>query len=173
MIAEGLQELAVQIDRLNPLGGNPRRGDIAAVAKSLKRFGQRKPVVATLDGTIIAGNHTHAAALSLGWDKIAVVYVDDDDTEAKAFALADNRTSDLGTYDNEALVNMMQTVAAADLELLEQASYTSEDLSDLMDFMNVPLGGMDNGDIGAEGDNSKGGGKASSGLVCPNCGHHL
>jgi ParB-like chromosome segregation protein Spo0J len=172
MIAEGLQDLAVPVDRLAPLQGNPRKGDVAAVAKSLKRFGQRKPVVATLDGTIIAGNHTHAAALSLGWDEIAVVYVDDDDTEAKAFALADNRTSDLGTYDNEALVDMMQAVAAADLELLEQASYTAEDLSDLMDFMNVPLGVGNDGDIGSEGDNSKGG-KAASGLVCPNCGHHL
>ena len=98
--------------------------------------------------------------------------MDDDDTEAKAFALADNRTSDLGTYDNEALVDMMQAVAAAVLELVEQASYTAEDLSDLMDFMNVPLGVGNDGDIGSEGDNSKGG-KAASGLVCPNCGHHL
>lgn len=161
------------IDRVSPLEGNPRKGDVAAVARSLKRFGQRKPVVATLDGTVIAGNHTHAAAVSLGWSEIAVVFVDDDEVEAKAFALADNRTSDLGSYDNVLLVEMMQSVAAADLELLEQASYSAEDLSDLMDFMDVPLGvGQGDGEIGSEGDNSQGG-KASSGLVCPNCGHHL
>lgn len=176
MIVEGLIDLAVPIDNLTPLDGNPRRGDVDAVARSLRRFGQRKPVVATLDGTIIAGNHTHAAAVRLGWSELAVVYVDDDSVEAKAFALADNRTSDLGTYDNEALVGMMQSVAAADLELLESASYTGEDLSDLLDFVSggVPFGAgnknRDDGEIGRERDNSKGG---VSGVVCPNCGHHL
>lgn len=173
MIAEGLEHLSVPIDRVSPLDKNPRKGDVEAVARSLRRFGQRKPVVATLDGTVIAGNHTHAAAVRLGWSEIAVVFVDDDEVEAKAFALADNRTSDLGGYDNALLVEMMQSVAAADLELLEQASYSAEDLSDLMDFLDVPLGVLGgDGDVAGEGDNSVGG-KAESGLVCPKCGHHL
>jgi hypothetical protein len=38
-----------------------------------------------------------AAAQQLGWTHIAVVWVDDDDITATAFALADNRTGDLGT----------------------------------------------------------------------------
>lgn len=166
MIDPGLSGLAVDIDSVHPLPGNPRKGDVEAVARSLYRFGQRKPVIATRDGAIIAGNHTHAAAVRLGWDRIAVLFVDDDDTTAKAFALADNRTGDLGKYDNELLVEMMKEVAAADLELLESASWTSEDLADLIDFVNGPVyGGAD--DPEPEPDN------AVSGLVCPNCGFGL
>lgn len=99
MIAESLAGLAVPIDRLKPLEGNPRRGDVAAVARSLRRFGQRKPVVARPDGTVIAGNHLLAAAQELGWTELAVSWADDDDATAKAFALADNRTAELGSFD--------------------------------------------------------------------------
>jgi ParB-like chromosome segregation protein Spo0J len=168
VIVEGLENLAVPIERLRPMDRNPRKGDVQAVERSLARFGQRKPVVATLDGTIIAGNHTHAAAVRLGWSEIAVVYVEDDDTEAKAFALADNRTSDLGAYDNALLADLMREVAANDLELLESASYSAQDLDDLIDFMNGPANrGADDGEIDPER------GNGVSGLSCPNCGFAL
>lgn len=86
------------------LPGNARRGDVAAVADSLKRFGQRKPIVVNDDGVIIAGNHTYQAAVSLGWDAVAVVTADDlEPSEQRAYALADNRLSDLATWDQPAL----------------------------------------------------------------------
>jgi site-specific DNA-methyltransferase (adenine-specific) len=105
------------------------------VAKSYARFGQRKPIVArrVADGLgeVVAGNHQLEAARSLGWDSIAVVWVDDDDLTAKAFALADNRTADLGTYDRVALAAMLKQVAA-DSELLAASSYTEADLAELL-----------------------------------------
>jgi hypothetical protein len=173
VIVEALTDLAVPIGNVTPLDGNPRKGDVDAVARSLKRFGQRKPIIATVDGTIIAGNHTHAAAVRLGWSEIAVVYVDDNDTEAKAFALADNRTADLGTYDNNSLIELMASVAATDLELLEAASYTSDDLHDLMSYTQPGgFAGNKNPDLEpGEQDNTTG--HTGSGLVCPKCGHHL
>lgn len=132
-IVESLQPLAAPIDELHQLDGNPRKGDVNSVVKSLKRFGQRKPIVAHADtGEIIAGNHTWRAAKKLGWDQIAVVFVKDDPMEAKAFALADNRTSDLGTYDNALLADMIQEVLDADEELLHAASFTEEDLDALL-----------------------------------------
>jgi ParB-like chromosome segregation protein Spo0J len=98
MIIDSLKSLAVPIDSLQGLPGNPRRGDVDAVATSLSRFGQRKPIVVRRDdGTIIAGNHTWQAAKKLGWSEIAVAYVGDDDVTAQAYALADNRTAELGS----------------------------------------------------------------------------
>jgi ParB-like chromosome segregation protein Spo0J len=115
MINESLKNLATPIDDLHTLPGNPRRGDIAAVARSLERFGQRKPIVAKhSDGTIIAGNHTWQAAKQLGWSEIAVVWTDDDDNTAHAFALADNRTAELGTYDEDALREMIAQLVNVD-----------------------------------------------------------
>jgi site-specific DNA-methyltransferase (adenine-specific) len=132
MISEDLLNLATPVKNLKLLEGNPRKGDVAAVAKSLDTFGQRKPIVALRDGTVIAGNHTLQAAVSLGWDEIAVVYTDDDPVTAKAYALADNRTAELGGYDDEALAALMSEVAEADLELFAATAWTIDDLESLL-----------------------------------------
>ena len=130
MIADDLQALAQPIEELRALVGNPRIGNVEAVMRSYNTFGQRKPIVARRDGTVIAGNHQLEAAKRLGWTEIAVVFVDDDDTTAQAFALADNRTGDLGGYDDAALVEMLSAVEF-DLKLLEATAYTQQDLEDL------------------------------------------
>lgn len=106
-IHESLLELAVDIDTLSPLDGNPRRGNVEAIMASYKEFGQIKPIVVrpNSDGTstVIAGNHQLEAAKRLGWDKIAAVAFDVDDRRAIAFALADNRTMELGYTEPELL----------------------------------------------------------------------
>jgi DNA modification methylase len=131
MIVEQLQGLAHPLKKLKLLPGNPRKGDVEAVKRSYERFGQRKPIVALPDGTVIAGNHQFLAAKALGWDEMAVVFVDDDDQTAKAFALADNRTSDLGSYDSDALAELLADVAV-DPELLLATGYTQADLDALI-----------------------------------------
>lgn len=140
VVADGLAPLLTDVDRLELLEGNPRRGDIPAVAKSLERFGQRKPIVARRTsskrakpaGVVIAGNHTLLAARELGWSQVAVVWVDDDETTGKAFALADNRTAELGSYDDPLLAAMIADVLTADAELLASASFVEDDLTALL-----------------------------------------
>lgn len=136
MIVEDLISLAKPIGTLRTMPGNPRKGDIDAVARSYERFGQRKPIVATRDGTVIAGNHQLLAARKLGWQKIAVVFVDDDDITSKAFALADNHTADLGAYDNELLAELISDVLV-DSELLQATSYTEKDLDELIKQLDI------------------------------------
>jgi len=118
MIADDLIPLATPMENLVNWEKNPRKGNIDAVAKSLARFGQRKPIVARRKtGEVIAGNHTLAAARQLGWKQIAVVWVDDDDQTATAFALADNRTQDLGFYDEDLLDELIESIQEQDLLL--------------------------------------------------------
>jgi ParB-like chromosome segregation protein Spo0J len=83
---------------------NARQHDaknLKAIEGSLTQFGQRKPIVITDAGTIVAGNGTVTAAKSLGWETIKAVRVPADWTEdqVKAFALADNRTAELASWD--------------------------------------------------------------------------
>jgi hypothetical protein len=132
VIAEPLRPLARPIGEFRLLDGNPRRGDVASVKRSLQRFGQRKPIVVRADGTVEAGNTTLKAALELGWPEIAAVPFADDEATAKAFALADNRTSELGAFDLAALVAMAVDVQTADPALLEAASFTEADLNALI-----------------------------------------
>ena len=140
MIQNDLLPLAYPISQLTLLPGNPRRGDVEAVKASLDKFGQRKPIVVRKsDRVVIAGNHTLQAAQALGWSEIAVVWVDDDDTMSKAFALADNRTAELGDYDEDALAALIGEVGALDPELLEATGWDSESVSELLDRMQTEL----------------------------------
>ena len=125
-----LDNLKTKIDDLQHLPGNPRIGNVDAVALSYEEFGQRKPIVATKEGIVIGGNHQLAAAKKLGWTHIAVVITDDNELKAKAFALADNRTADLGTYDNDLLSDMLASVSS-DPKLLSATSFKEEDLLNL------------------------------------------
>jgi hypothetical protein len=132
-IVPALRPFAVPLDDLVHLDGNPRRGDVDAVARSYATFGQRKPIVVRRhsDGTgeVIDGNHQLVAARTLGWSHIAVVWVDDDDATAKAYALAANRTADLGGYDDSALAEMVLAVAAESAELLAATSWDLDELT--------------------------------------------
>jgi len=133
MIIDSLKNLAVSIDSLKGLPGNPRVGDVDAVAASLEKFGQRKPIVVRKDdGTIIAGNHTWQAAKKLGWKEIAVAFVGDDDTTAQAYALADNRTAELGSYDEQALKDLIFAVAEVDPELVRASGWSDDAVKDLV-----------------------------------------
>lgn len=122
-IHHSLRQMAVDIETLVPLPKNPRIGDIPAIVASYAEFGQVKPIVAKKndDGTatVIAGNHQLEAAKELGWDKIAVIYLDGDDSRAIAFALADNRTVELGYSDDEAVFELITEVNEYYPELLE------------------------------------------------------
>lgn len=132
-IAQDLIPLAKKVDEIKLLDGNPRIGDVSAVKKSYEKFGQRKPIVITSDGTVIAGNHQLKAVRELGWTHIACVVSNDDELTAKAFALADNRTAELGNYNNDLLADMIKEVSS-DLEMLEATSFTENDLYKLIGF---------------------------------------
>lgn len=128
-----LLPLAVPVERLRTLKGNPREGDVEAVARSLAKFGQRKPVVAQVSsGEITAGNHTYLAAKSLGWTEVAVVWVEEDDASAKAFSLADNRSAELGGFNSQLLLTMIQEVQEEDESLMYAASYSDKDVNELL-----------------------------------------
>lgn len=139
-VAASLIPLLVSIDECRLLPGNPRLGDVPAVARSLDRFGQRKPIVVRkADGVIVAGNHTWQAAKSLGWDQIAVVWTDDDDDTMRAYALADNRTAELGGYDEGALAELIALVGDADATLLLDAGWSEDAVADLLDRLDTGL----------------------------------
>ena len=125
---EALRPFLVPIDSLEPFPNNPRLGDPPRVADSLRRFGQQKNVV--VDGRrIVAGHHVVLGANLLGWTHVVAFPNDfEDDEEARAFLIADNRTSDLGSYDLELLVAHLRELR--DLDALEGTGYTDDDVDD-------------------------------------------
>lgn len=107
-----IAHLAVNITELHPHPRNVRQGDIGAISTSLAAHGQYKPIlVQSSTNFIIAGNHTWKAASQLGWSEIAALKLDIDDDKALRILLADNRATDLATYDDHALAEILSEYA--------------------------------------------------------------
>jgi hypothetical protein len=130
-IAPALRDLRVEIDTIAPWPSNPRQGDVGAIVESLRRFGQQKPVVVQESSRyIVAGNHLWHAAKALGWSEIAANVVSMDDRTAEAYLLADNRTSELGSYDDDLLGEFLRKVAQE--SNLQGTGYDGEDVDDFL-----------------------------------------
>jgi hypothetical protein len=82
-------------------------------------------------GHVLAGNHTLKAAKALGWKEIAATFVDCDDDRALRILLADNRTNDLATYDDNALADLLKELATSDLGFIG-SGYDGDDLDRIL-----------------------------------------
>ena len=144
---------------LTTFHANPRRGNVPAIAESLAKNGQFRPIVVN-KGThtgraneVLAGNHTLLAARLLEEEGrgleggLDCYLVDVTDQEAERIVLADNRTADLGSYDNADLVELLQGMdgdltgtgyASEDLELLQELVADAPSLDDLEDEFGEP-----------------------------------
>lgn len=129
-------------DSLIPYPGNARRGDVPRIRESLENLGQYKPVIVQLSTRyVLAGNHTLAAAIDLGWDDVDVRWVDCDDVTAKRINLVDNRSADLGDYNQQALADLLRSL---------EGDYTATGYEE--DYLTNLLEEMANNALTGEGD---------------------
>lgn len=134
--------------------------NLEAIKGSLARFGQQKPIVVGAKNVVIAGNGTLSAARELGWKEIEIVRTDLTGVDATAFALADNRTSELADWDPGALGDTLRALRDADFDL-DAIGFDARDLDNMIpDF-----------EPGSEGDQGKLDEKSK--VQCPECGHEF
>jgi ParB-like chromosome segregation protein Spo0J len=121
--------LLEDVGTLRPHLDNPRNGDLDAIAESILTNGLYRPVYAQRStGMILAGNHTYAAALGLGAERLPVVWLDVDDSLARRILLADNKIADLGQYDQAQLLDLLKTVVVEPDALLG-TGYVPDDIA--------------------------------------------
>jgi ParB-like chromosome segregation protein Spo0J len=182
----------VHIDKLNVWDRNPRRNDgrpVADVAASIRRFGFVSPVVVwTSMGRVVAG-HTRIKAIRaiLKEDPSFVVQETDSETgdrrdaapgpgfvpvrhhefsgetQANAYALADNRLGELSEWDDDALTSLLK-----DLELegaLDGLGWDDDELKILLDDVSVADVKWKEFDETIGNDAPKG-----KTMTCPHCG---
>ena len=123
----------VDINSVETHPKNVRQGDIGAISESLKAHGQYRPIVVDKrTNRILAGNHTWKAAKALGWQQINAGFIETkDEDEALRILLADNRTTDLATYDDTGLAELLKQIAETDTGLLG-TMFDGDDLDDLL-----------------------------------------
>lgn len=106
----------VKIKDLKPYERNPRNNKEAVdyVANSIKEFGFKVPIVIDKDNVIVCGHTRFYACKKLKIDTVPCVMADDlTDEQIKAYRLADNKVSEIATWDFDLL---------------------NDELSDLVDF---------------------------------------
>lgn len=146
---------------LNTFHKNPRRGDVEAIKTSMLTNGIYKPIVVN-KGTftkrtneVLAGNHSLMAIRQIAeenpddpqWQTVDVWLVDVDEDRAARIVLADNRTADLGDYDNAELFDLLTGMdddldgtgyTAEDVEILKDLEAGPQSLDDLEDEFGEP-----------------------------------
>lgn len=170
---------ALEIDPRNARKRTPRSSKV--IGESLQEFGPLRSLVGQRlpDGRIVvrAGNGTLEEAGQIGIDKVriverrpdelVVVVADDlDETQWTRYAIADNRASDLSTWDAEVLEILDQEI---DLEPF----FLGDELNALM----AGLAGDEVPDFEPVGEDEQGRldqvAPKEMNCVCPNCGHEF
>ncbi|RIK72921.1 MAG: chromosome partitioning protein ParB [Planctomycetota bacterium] len=123
------------VSDIRPYDKNPRINDAAvdAVAKSIREFGFRQPIVVDSDGVIICGHTRWKAAQKLSLEKVPVhVATDLTREQIKAYRIADNQTASLAEWNYDLLPIELGELQAAnyDLGLL---GFDQDELAKLLD----------------------------------------
>ena len=113
-----MQILEKRLDEIKPYERNPRKNDEAVkyVAASIKEFGFKVPLVIDSDGVIVCGHTRYKAAQELGLPTVPCIMADDLTPEQiKAFRLADNKTAEIATWDDELLSGELADILDIDM----------------------------------------------------------
>lgn len=128
----------VKIARLHLHPSNPRIHDdrnLAAIKASLQAFGQQKPIIIDAKNVVIAGNGTVMSAKELGWKEILAQRTKLGGVSAIAYLIADNRCSDLSTFDDPMLAKLLKSIAGSKKQKIEQVGFTESEVNALMESL--------------------------------------
>jgi len=113
-----IERLAISELKLDPR--NPKQHSarqIRQIAESIKTFGCLVPVLIDRDNKILAGHGRVLALRRLGWAEVPVIRVEHLTPErARAFSVADNRLTELSTWDERLLGEILSELSAAELD---------------------------------------------------------
>ena len=97
---------------------NPRNNDdaVGPVAKSIKQFGFKVPIIIDKNNVIVAGHTRLKAAIKLKLAEVPCIVADDlTEEQIKAFRLADNKVSEFATWDFELLDIELVNISCIDM----------------------------------------------------------
>src|SRR5215471_13648484 len=108
------------IDQLKPDPANPRRHSkkqIRQIRNSIEAFGFVVPILIDGDGNVIAGHGRLLAAKELGWSEVPTLCLDHlSRAQARAFMIADNRLTEVATWDDRLLAQQLKDLSLLGLD---------------------------------------------------------
>lgn len=130
-MAEKIKIVTKKIKDITPYWNNPRKNEkaIDAVMYSIEEFGFKNPIIIDKEGVIISGHTRRLAAIKLGMKEVPCIVGDHlTESQVKAFRLADNRVSEIATWDDDLLKEEMKNVLDMDLDIYGFDIGTVEDI---------------------------------------------
>lgn len=128
----------INISDIKPYENNPRNNDIAVdkVAESIKEFGFKVPIIVDKDTVIIAGHTRYKAAKKLGLKEIPIIKAEDLAPEqVQAFRIMDNKSSEMASWNYEALLKEIEELKLEDYTL-ELTGFELNEVESLFDEYN-------------------------------------
>ena len=122
----------IDINTIKPYNNNPRDNSkaIEQVAKSIKEFGFKVPIVIDENNIIVTGHTRYEASKKLNLKELPCIRATDlNEKQIKAFRLADNKVSDYSIWDNKKLL--------IELEDLNFDIFTGFEMSDLFEDIKI------------------------------------
>ncbi|MCD8018419.1 MAG: ParB N-terminal domain-containing protein [Clostridiales bacterium] len=108
------------VESIIPYENNPRNNDeaVQAVVESIKEFGFKVPIILSGDGEIVAGHTRIKAAKKMGMKEVPCIIADDlSEEQTRAFRLADNKSGEIATWDEEKLQQELEGILNIDMKL--------------------------------------------------------
>ena len=118
---------------INPYERKLRKNDMAinAVARSIRKFGFRQPIVVTPSGEIVVGEVRYKAAKKLELETVPVHVAKDLSSEQiKAYRIADNKLAELAEWNVDELLQELKDLEAAEFDL-DVLGFSKEELAEL------------------------------------------
>ena len=197
-----MKVITVKADNLTPKPSNARKHpetQLKEIVRSLKMFGQTRPVIIDENNVILAGHGFVEAAKMAGEVSVKAVRMEGlSESDKKKLMLSDNKTSDMGFDDYDKLLETIKS-----LDDFELPGFDAESLNDLLvdtekavseygvipeadptdgpgfaDFQSRPDGwqkpvSADAEDPDEEGSGSKTEVSSERTVLCPNCGEKI
>lgn len=133
-------------DPRNPRAHSERQ--IKQIARSIETFGFNVPVLIDEDKRILAGHGRVQAARRLGVCRVPVIRLGHlSDAQARAFAIADNRLTEIATWDDRLLGEVLGELAALELDFsLEVTGFSMAEIDLRIEGLTEPAEGVDPAD---------------------------
>jgi ParB-like chromosome segregation protein Spo0J len=115
--------LAIQdlpIESLKPDPKNARQHSakqIRQIADSIEAFGFNVPILVDADLNVIAGHGRLLACKRLGWREVPTIRLEHlSETQRRAFMIADNRLTEIASWDDRLLAEQLQALSSVELD---------------------------------------------------------
>jgi DNA modification methylase len=108
------------IDQLKGDPNNARQHSakqIGQIAKSIEAFGFNVPILVDADLNVIAGHGRLLACKRMGRDEVPTIRLDHlSETQKRAFMIADNRLTEIASWDDRLLAEQLQALSKVELD---------------------------------------------------------